>query len=231
MSVGTVHVVNRFDSAKSQALDFTQRLVKIGRKNTEKTVAANGGIELQSDCVSVPQITVSADQRESIKDLILAMIEDGQDSLIRSLVDSGKNEVHDAEINFDCVVNHLIVMAASKRLKKETIVAWFNTEVYVLFKAYSEPRYGIVAGGLPATEAQVKKLEQSCNAWRDLFAGVAGRGLIEEKKITALQSVISKLELTDSVAKKVSARLVAMVAVHASQVGLDDALNLDFMSA
>ncbi len=227
MSVGNNHVVTVFDSIKSVALDDTQRLSVITRKNTDKTVAANGGVKLVSECVSVPTFELSDAQILSIRDAVESMVEDAQDSLIRSLVDNGARSIADEQISFDAIVTHMVTESVGKRLRKESILNWWTNEVYPLFRAYSEPKFGI-GGEIPATDAQVLRLEQTCNAWRDLFAGVAGKGLIEEQKVKALKSVLAKLEIKDSIAKRVDSKLTAMLAEHAK---MNDALDLNFMNA
>jgi len=213
MSVGKNHVVKPFNAA-SAALDDSQRLVKISRKNTVKTVAANGGVELESECVSVPILTLTDAQILSIREQVEGMVEKAQNGVVRELVDNGAVSVNDDQIGFDAICSYMVRESAGERLKKETIVAWWNSEVDGLFRAYIEPKFGIIAGGVPATDVQILKLQQTCNIYCDLFATVSGRGLVKEEHIGKLQNTLEKLELNDYTAKKISAKLGAMKAEH-----------------
>ena len=226
MSIGNNHMVTVFDTLKSKALDETQRLSLITRKNTEKTLAANNGVKLVSQCVSIPTFSLTSEQILGLKIYVQDMVESAQDSLIRSLIDAGATSIADEQITFDCIVSHMTMERASSRLKKEAILHWWNDEVLPLFIAYSEPKLGIITGQ-PVTEVQAKKLEVTCNAWRDLFASVAGRSLIDKDKINHLKNMLSKLEVNDSMAKKVTMRLDAMLQEY--EGAKEDALGLDIL--
>lgn len=233
MSVGKNHIVSVFVSGASVALDESQRLSVITRKNTEKTREANGGKDLVSECVSVPGFTLENEQILALRDFVQEMVEDNQDSLIRSIVDAGARSVNDEQITFDAIVAHMVAKNSGNGLKRDGVKTWWMNDVENLFRESIAPKLGINLD-VPISESQALRLQQQCNSYRDVFAEVAGKGaLLDDAKIVKLQKVLSSLELKDVTARKLANKLAAMVAENkrlAEELAkLDEAMvDLDF---
>lgn len=215
--ISNVHSIQVFKSGKSEALE-NQRLAKIVFKSGKKT-------QKQSDsmCVSVPKIKESQELIDAnISNLmphIHTLLEDAQDGIIRSLVVSGKTEVHDSEISIAECIKFLEDENKGARLTKETVTEWFTDSLQDLLTVAFADKLGI--SDTP-TEVETKKLEQQINVYREKFASLAGGKTVMVPEIA--KKLLKALELApndDVMAQRFTKRLEKMTEIPtADMMGL-----------
>lgn len=201
-TISSVHTVVDFDAKKSQALT-DQRLARVIYKTPKK------GVKKQSKCVSIPVVSVvSADFISGATAYIANMYQAAQDGIIRELVEKGKTEVQDSEINDTSVLQYLADEAAGNRLTKETVSEWFTGNVADMLSVAFADKLGVSDTPTPEQEAIVA---QSVATYKDKFVGLAG-GKTKYDKETAVKllKALEVVEVNDDIGVKFTARLTAM---------------------
>lgn len=174
MSIGNRHSLTLFVSGTSQAL-AGQRLAKIGYKSTKANPA-----KFPSVCASIPPLENLPENLEDFKVHILAWFMEKQDSVIRGLYEASngtRQSVGDDEIGYSAILGYLNAESVSGRLTKDAIEQWFKLECegVVLYTAAVKKGFCTPEDSEPNfSEGQMKELQKTCNAYRDLFSGLAG---------------------------------------------------------
>lgn len=205
MSISNRHSVVPFVAGETTAM-ADQRLAKVGYKSTKKTPA-----KFKSIAVSVPQITsIDEEQLERLLPHVVAMLENAQDGIIRSLYESsGGNlaSVSDEEISIDACIGYLEAEATGGRLTKEKVEEWFTENL-------SDNLSVTIADKLKFTELTPeteKVVNQHLNAYRGILASLAGgKTLLNPAQIAGCKKALELTANEDDTYKKLLARLVAM---------------------
>lgn len=202
----STHLVTVFDSAKSQALTG-QRLAKIRYKTTAKQKA-----KFPSVCVSVPPI-VQSDIESNIQALmphIQAMLESAQDGVIRSLYESAGGQlssVQDSDISVAACIGWMVAESEGGRLTKETIDAWFDSELAEYVQALIAEKLGY---GDSLTPEQEHTISRHVKGYRDMYSALAGgKTMYQPNQIASLRKVLSLAESSE-IGAKLDVRLEGM---------------------
>lgn len=92
----------------------------------------------ENKCVEIPRININEalDTCDDEKLLtaawkaIQSAIDDWQDGIIKNLVDNGgAQDIHEDKINFAAIIAHANAENSKKRMSKEGIAAWFDTDM------------------------------------------------------------------------------------------------------
>lgn len=215
-NVSNVHDVVPFVAGKTNPLTG-QRLAKVGYKTTAKTPA-----KFASVAVSVPQISTD-DVSSSVDELmpyIVSMLENVQDSVIRSLYENkdGKlTQVLDSDISVQACIAFLESEAAGDRLKKEHIESWFD-------RVCKDNTFTLIAEKLgytndELTEEQIKTVEKHVKVYRDILSMLSGgRTVLTPVQIKSCRTVIEVSEDESGIGTKLLARLKAMESPKVSEM-------------
>jgi hypothetical protein len=215
-NVSNVHNIVPFVAGKTNPFSG-QRLAKVGYKNTEKNPA-----KFPSVAVSVPQINPDHIQEnlQSLLPYIVSMLENVQDSVIRSLYESkdGKlTQVLDSDISVQACIAFLESEAAGDRLKKEHIESWFD-------RVCAENTFTLIAEKLgytndDLTDEQVKTVEKHVKVYRDILSMLSGgRTVLTPVQIKSCRTVIEVSEDDSGIGQKLLARLKAMETPKVSEM-------------
>ena len=203
----STHLVTAFDSAKSQALTG-QRLAKIRYKTTAKQVA-----KFPSVCASVPPLADSEimDNLPALKVHIRAMLEAAQDGVIRSLyeVSDGKlTSVQDSDISVSACIGYLNAESEGGRLTKETIDAWFDSNLGEYVTALIVEKLGYSDDLTPEQEHTIGR---HVKGYKDMYSALAGgKTIYQPNQIASLRRVLGLVDSSE-VGEKLEARLVGML--------------------
>lgn len=208
-NISTRHNVNIFTAGKSQPLTG-QRLAKIGFKKSK-----NQTNPLKSVCVSVPPIEMEACWDEAyipqFQKIVQTALENAQDGIIRSLYESsGGNltSVSNEEISIPACLAFIESEMNGGRMTKEMIVAWFNSELRDNLTVTFADKLGF-SELTPENQATIDK---HVNAYRDLFASLAGgKTILEEKQILSLKRALELTSGENEIEEKLTARLDGML--------------------
>lgn len=207
MSISNRHSVVPFIAGTSVPLSG-QRLAKVGYKKTKENPNPPASV-----CASVPQVD-SANIRlagDRLLPYIRSMLESAQDGILRSLYESSDYEissVSDDDISVDACIGFLAAEAAGDRLKKDAILAWFDTEV-------SENLTILVAEKLGFNEDlnpdQSVTVSRHVAIYRDLIGMLAGgKTILEPKQIRGCKTAIGLAQTADRISARLTDRLIAM---------------------
>ncbi len=214
----STHLVTAFDSAKSQALSG-QRLAKIRYKTTAKQAA-----KFPSVCASVPPLADSEimDNLPALKVHIRAMLEQAQDGVIRSLyeVSEGKlSSVQDQDISVLACIGFLNAESEGGRLTKETIEAWFDSNLGEYVTALIVEKLGYSDDLTPEQEHTIGR---HVRGYKDMYSALAGgKTIYQPNQIGSLRRVLGLVDSSE-VGEKLEARLVGML----SKPKMEDLLEL-----
>lgn len=217
----STHLVTPFDSAKSQALSG-QRLAKIRYKTTAKQAA-----KFPSVCASVPPLADSEimDNLPALKVHIRAMLEAAQDGVIRSLyeVSDGKlSSVQDSDISVLACIGFLNAESEGGRLTKETIEAWFDSNLAEYVQALICEKLGYGSDGDNLTPEQEHTIGRHVKGYKDMYSALAGgKTIYQANQIASLRRVLGLVDSSE-VGEKLEARLQGML----SKPKMEDLLEL-----
>lgn len=121
---------------------------------------------VDSLCVSVPRIDMDtvAEYIERFIPHIISMCESVQDKIAREYrIESGRNEITQAQLDIDAILGYLDADAAGSRVSKEYLQEWFSSE----YSAIAMDWIRDISGGTIADSVAHAK----CEVLRDMFAG------------------------------------------------------------
>lgn len=168
-----------------------QRLSKITYKVNKET-----GIKPDSKCVSIPVIGWNEVQPyiSTLSAVIVDMVHQAQDKIVRELVEAGKTEVSDNDIRLEAVIDSMIA-ESNGRITGEVIRAWFSDALKEPLLIAFASKLGIPEDKSPTAE-QEKKLQQVLKGYEDSFSKLASGAAT----FTQLQrdNMLKALDLVDS---------------------------------
>lgn len=185
------HTVVPFISGETKAF-ADQRLAKVGYKKTAKIPNP-----LPSIAVSVPNVNPEdiVTNLQSLLPHIGTMLENVQDSVIRSLYESSEgtlSSVADSDISVRACISFMEAESNGSRLTAEKIKTWFVSELRDNFSV-------VIAEKLKLDDVDSPVVTQKLNAYQELFCALSGKQVfMSPGHITALTSAISYAESSES---------------------------------
>jgi len=206
-NISNRHSVQPFVAGKSEPLSG-QRLAKVGYKTTKKNKA-----KYPSVFVSVPPINSESivNNMDRLTPHIVAMLENAQDGVIRSLYESSDGalqSVSDDDIAISACIAYLEAENNGSRLTKEMIEQWFDSEVRENLTVLVAEKLGFEE----LNDTQMQVVTKHVDVYRDILSSVSGgRTILAEQQIKACERALTLAASDDSdVAKKIGARLQSM---------------------
>lgn len=179
-------------------------------RNTDKT----GTVSKPAKMVTIPQLALPDDWQvamdERAQKVILGVLEDEQDNIIRNLIDEKQaSRVSWDDLVLDKVLDSLTAVRISQRLTKEQIEAWgrvaMNEVCTTRAKQIAEAK-----GFNP--EQTAKQIAGTLNAYVALAMKLAAPvPNIGQNEATALQNLLLVGQLDDDMAKVLKAKLHAIL--------------------
>lgn len=200
--LSNTHAVTPYVAGKTKPADSSQRLAKMTYKTDKET-----GIKPESKCVSIPVIKWDAIQPHltALQGEIVAMVHKAQDSLIRGMVESGKDSITDEAISLSVVVAYMLEDGG--RLTGDTIREWFKESLNDSLMIAFASKLGIPEDVAPTPE-QEDKLSKILRGYEDSFAKLAsGAASFNELQKT---NMLKAMELSglDSESDSLAARFI-----------------------
>ena len=193
------HTIVKLDKdSKALSGQFLARV--IAKQNKDGTYHPN---LTESKCVSIPVIQLTSEQLTAFMPHVVKMCQDAQESIIRdAIIMNNITEVSDDDISVSAILAYL-EDGGSKRITREYLQQWFT-------ESYGEQAASFVVNGLkydPAslTADQEKRVTQSMNILRDLFAGWSGGKYAPNKP-----QCNAMIKFIDSLGEAVCDRMSAM---------------------
>jgi hypothetical protein len=177
-------------------------------RNVDKKVA-----EKVAQMVTVPQIGISDDHAvfasDEFKKIVVGLLEDEQDSMLRSFLDQNVSSISWDALEFDKVLASLTAVRVSNRLTKDQIEAWSK----IAFVEVCNQRADQISEAKKYTSEQVAKqragtLTAYCNLAMKLAAPVPNIG---QNEAIALKNLLLVSKLDDDLAKVLLAKLEAIL--------------------
>lgn len=184
------HQFVAFVSGKTSPMDG-QRLAKVSykEKSGKKSVAVSIPV-LRDEDVERIHNAFPVDVRKRVEDM--------QDSLIRSLYESGVAVISDDDISADSVIGFMDAESGS-RLTAESIGAWFDSTRSIL-----EP---VICAGIAKESDKAKKL----NVWRTAYCSVTSRSVPDTPVLTKLLDTLANCADDDSIAERIARKIENIV--------------------
>lgn len=124
-----------------------------------------------------------------ISPYILGWLQGMENEAVKKYHSEGGTQVFLGGLTFDALIERLEESEAGSRLNKEKIVAWYNEHLLDSLTSLFAEKMGL---GEHSSEAELMRLEQVLNAYRDKFSTLAGgKAFIKEADCQAMISVIT----------------------------------------
>lgn len=122
-------------TGKEQAAEG-HRLSILTYRQTEEDKKAKKA-KKENKCVEIPRIDIGAElpklndlSRAATVKALQSAIDDWQDAIIKQLIDNGgAQDIHIDKITLDAIISHANAENSKKRMSKEGIAAWFDTDM------------------------------------------------------------------------------------------------------
>lgn len=169
--------------------------------------------------VTVPALALPAEYvlPEQVAGLVLTMLQDGQDSMIRESVDAGKSVVSWEDITLDKVITFLTTASVSQRLTRESIEAWVSVALKDALDARSVELHEAnrEKDSIPLAKRAEAVLARYKQVLGSLAAAVPN---LKQGEAEAAQAILKRANLDDDMARSLSKKLHAIL----NPVVLDD---------
>lgn len=206
-NISNRHTITKFVSGESKPL-VTQRLAKCGYKSTTKNPA-----KFPSVCASLPMLTPD-DVMPHIPALLChigSMLENAQDSILRSLYESSvglRTEITDEEISVTACIAYLSAENAGSRLSEESIGAWFDSDLSDNLTVVIADKLGFDL----STVEQESVVAKHVALHKSVLCVLAGKNVVlSPKQESGIKNMLKIAADTSSgIGAKVEARFVAV---------------------
>lgn len=177
-------------------------------------VVGTNKVDKPAKMVTIPQVKLDADNYllpKQAETVLLGVLEDQQDGMIREMIDSGKNTILWDEITLDKVLSALTATRISNRLTRETVELWADAAIRPATDARAQAivNQKATAGITVSLEAQKAA---SFNAYKDnlakLAAAVPNVGMETAQQ---LETFLLGSKLDDDIAKVLRRKLHAIL--------------------
>jgi hypothetical protein len=141
---------------------------------------------------------------------ILAMIEQAQDGVVRSLYegsDGTLTTVSDDDISVAACCAYLSAVAAGGRLTGELVGAWFDAQVAENLTVVIAQKLGFE----DLTDAQMVQIRKHLAGYKGLFVSLAGgKTVIQPQQLTGIRRALEVAAVDDDVSRKLEAKIKAL---------------------
>lgn len=182
------------------------RVVALHWKERKATDTKPAVAKRASMTVIVPSIMVTSVEPECLKDAVQEAIDEAQDALIRSLVESGSVLISHDAVDAKAVAAYCAAVATSKRLNKPAILQWFDSSLQN--KVIAKITAILVTDPTKQTDADVTKIIAATEVYRSQFAELAApKPTITLSNAEKLLAWASQSEQKDSVYDSIVSKL------------------------
>lgn len=175
-------------------------------RNTDKKIA-----EKTAQMVTIPQIALNDDYLlpEQAAKVLLGIIEDEQDNMIRSMIDTGASVIHWANLTLEMTLASLTAIRVSSRLSKEQIEGWAKI---ALVPACNQRADQVSEAKSYNADQQAKQRAGTLNAYCELICKLAAPvPNIGQEQATAAKNLLLVSKLDDDMAKVLLNKLDAIL--------------------
>lgn len=176
-----------------------------------RNTAAKGTVERAAQMVTVPQLVLGADYQLPANAAVVfrGVLEDEEDSIIRSLLDQGASTVSWDSVGVAAALASITAVRTSNRLSKEQIEAWGTKALADVCLARANE---IIADKKLAEPEALKQRAGTLNAYVALAAKMAAPvPNIGMDGARALKAMMERGSLADDVAKVILAKIEAIL--------------------
>lgn len=185
-------------------------------RETAKTVAK------PAQMVTIPVVVLPADNYlmpDAAAKVLLGVIEDEQDALIKESIEKGESLINWADITLDKCLDALTATRVSSRLTKEQIENWVMVAMQEQLRQRGKQN-GASKGFAEDSEQMLKQIAATINNYRELYGRLAAPvPNLGQEQAQALQNQLTVSKLDDDIAKALSKRLHAILNPVAAQTG------------
>lgn len=184
-------------------------------RETAKTVAK------PAQMVTVPQLKLSDEylMPQAAVTVLLGVLEDEQDALIKQAIEEGKSLINWADISLDTCLTALTATRVSSRLTKEQIEQWVMVAMQEHLRSRGKQN-AAAKGFAEGSEGELKQVAATINTYRELFGRLAAPvPNLGQEQATALSNQLKVSNLDDDIAKALSKRLHAILNPVAANTG------------
>lgn len=174
-------------------------------------VTGTDKVEKPAKMATIPSIVLPEDSYklpDDAKKVLIGVLEDQQDAIIRTIIDDKKDIVDWSSVNLQATLNALTATRVSNRLTRDGIENWFNASVV---KTAAELRGEQVAeqkGFAKGSEQWNKQVAGSVQAYRDNFGKLAAAvPNLGQNTAVALQNILKTSEAADDMALALGKKL------------------------
>lgn len=198
--------VRQYDP-KVPAIDgFTHQVIRY--RNTDGKNAVTKAAQM----VTVPQIKLPEEYSllpEKAVKVLLGVFEDEQNSMIRSMIDTGSSVIHWENISLDKILDSLTAVQISQRLNKEQIEAWAR----VAIASACEVRAKQIAEAKNFNAEQTaKQIAGTLNAYVSGFCKLAAPvPNLNQEDATALKNLLTVAKIADDMGRVLLKKLDAIL--------------------
>lgn len=147
--------------------------------------------------------------------VLLATLEDGQDSMIREIVDSGKTvTVQWSEITLDKVITFLTTARTGARLTRESVEAWVMNETMqdTIKQRAAELHLAKQQAGVNDGKTLEVRTAELANRYKQLIGGLAAAvPTLKQNEAEACETIIQRSKLDDDTSRSLMKKLDAML--------------------
>lgn len=174
--------------------------------------------------VTVPQLVMPTSylnlegenaQNVTLNAVLLATLEDGQDSMIREIVDSGKSTtVAWEEITLDKVITFLTTARTGARLTRESVEAWVMSETMqdTIKQRAAELHLSKQQSGINDGKTLEVRTAELANRYKTLIGGLAAAvPTLKQNEAEACESIIKRSKMDDDTSRSLMKKLDAML--------------------
>ena len=200
----------RFSFVRAYDVNATKtegyRNAVIRYRNTDKKA-----IQLSPKMATIPQMVLSADYKLPgvAESVFVGVLEDEQDNIIRSLIDSGASTINWDSVSLDAVLASITAIRVSNRLSKEQIEAWGTKALSIACYARAD-EIAITKGYDEAGKA--KQRAGTLSAYVGLASKLAAPvPNIGAEGCNALKAMMARANLDDDISRVLAKKIEAIL--------------------
>src|SRR5260221_2625541 len=177
-------------------------------------VVGKTAVDKPAKMATIPQIKLDADNYllpKQAETVLLGVLEDQQDGMIRDMIESGKNTIAWEDVTLEKTLSALTATRISNRLTREIVESWADAAI----RPFTDARAQQVAEAKGFTSDATKVSAQQAatfNAYKDNLAKLAAAvPNVGQDTATQLQVFLKGSKLDDDIAKVLNKKLHAIL--------------------
>lgn len=176
---------------------------------TAKGEKAKGVVAKPAQMVTVPQVTLPDSDYllpEKAQTVLIGVLEDQQDTLIKSLILNGASIIDWEDVSIENCFNALTAVRVSKRLLKDNIINWAKIALAPVFALRAKE---LTLNAPQNFSAQVAK---TTNSYVDLLGSLSAPvPNLDTKQCEACVSILKRANLDDDMSRALFEKLNALL--------------------